>query len=60
MENVRKDQKNHNINWRDVQTKNVENNVDMSCFFFFFVITTLPQYWGLCVGADLERIYQNI
>ena len=21
----------HNINWRDVQTKNVVNNVDMSC-----------------------------
>jgi len=21
----------HNINWRDVQTKNVANNVDMSC-----------------------------
>ena len=24
---------------------------------FFFGKTTLPQYWGLCVGADLERIY---
>jgi len=23
-------QKKHNINWRDVQTKNVVNNVDMS------------------------------
>ena len=23
--------KSYNINWRDVQTKNVVNNVDMSC-----------------------------